>query len=1045
MKFKKSFLAMLALILVFATMFTLSSCKKNKDDHEHSYESVTTPATCTTEGVITYTCSCGDTYTEAIPVAGHTMAAVTAKAATCTEDGYTAHSVCSVCGHIEGKETVTADHSYSSKITTYPTTTTGGVRTNTCTVCGHSETVNINAITFEAPDFTQMIANFIGENQYTLNIDEDSTVIYTRELSDYQGSTGQKSFLTISIAEATISGKEGALYGHIKLEMTGFKAIIDSEETDVGAIEFDEDEAESVALYLYVNGSALSVEVTNPDGTKSEIDEDINEYIVQAILSAYVPGGSEDDITVLAYTLEQIANAALPLIEHAFDVIAGADTPTVSEDYLNDLAALGALIGENIIEAQTVGADTVYTLNIEAIGAILDEIEGKTVAEYLTEVYGEDVLDMLADFFKALPDKTAREIADAAFAFADAAGVSVEDLFTTIEVFVYNAAEIEFSIYEFIEENADKTLADFLAEASGAEAEDIKSSITTTVDNIYALTVEELLSLVFTGDVTSADTIIATIKSSLTAIEGAIAAQLTYNAEGVLTAADIIWAGFEINASFGTDSVSVAITPPTGMPISVTHTSTGEDSGTIEYSFGSDDSIVIAYSANGITVVGYDGEYKILDGAIIATEEGTTTTIEGNLVFDGDDYLDLTAVATDGQITSLTYIIRDYVEVRDGYYDEDYNWVGSVTRTFETLLTFTYTDNGDSETITILGGDDDSIIITGTDNSITIVGYDGEDKILDAWLTITDDGTTSVLAGDLVFDEDDYFDLYAVSAEGQITNFEFTIRGYVDEYDGHYDEDNNWIDSVITVFKVIVDYSYTDNGDSETILLTIEDVDFTIVHELVEDMDVISATGSVDGVVEFESEIRVTDEMFYCEMGDGDNTLYRAGIAVDEVTGEITALIYMINAYYYDYDEFGNPIKTLYNVFGIEYVAATDEDPAIIAVGMNDVTLTTEIEETENGVLISVSNGERVIGTIELGYAEGVYTFAVDFDGIAEGAVSIGAGNIDVDIDHLTIGTEDVYDYVWVDNGHIAYYEQIFLYTVFKYIEADFGISFTIS
>lgn len=37
--------------------------------HEHSYtSSITTPATCQTEGVLTYTCSCGDTYTEAISV-----------------------------------------------------------------------------------------------------------------------------------------------------------------------------------------------------------------------------------------------------------------------------------------------------------------------------------------------------------------------------------------------------------------------------------------------------------------------------------------------------------------------------------------------------------------------------------------------------------------------------------------------------------------------------------------------------------------------------------------------------------------------------------------------------------------------------------------------------------------------------------------------------------------------------------------------------------------------------------------------------------------
>lgn len=52
-------------------------------EHTHSYtSSVTTEATCTTDGVRTYTCSCGDGYTEKITATGHTYF-----------DG-----VCTVCG-----------------------------------------------------------------------------------------------------------------------------------------------------------------------------------------------------------------------------------------------------------------------------------------------------------------------------------------------------------------------------------------------------------------------------------------------------------------------------------------------------------------------------------------------------------------------------------------------------------------------------------------------------------------------------------------------------------------------------------------------------------------------------------------------------------------------------------------------------------------------------------------------------------------------------------------------------------------------------------
>ena len=41
-------------------------------EHAHSYtQQITTQATCTEKGVITYTCSCNDTYTEEIPALGH--------------------------------------------------------------------------------------------------------------------------------------------------------------------------------------------------------------------------------------------------------------------------------------------------------------------------------------------------------------------------------------------------------------------------------------------------------------------------------------------------------------------------------------------------------------------------------------------------------------------------------------------------------------------------------------------------------------------------------------------------------------------------------------------------------------------------------------------------------------------------------------------------------------------------------------------------------------------------------------------------------------
>ncbi len=108
----------------------------------HKYTSViTTPATHLKEGVETFTCSCGDTYTK--PVArlqGHTYeTAVTAP--TCTEQGYTTYT-CECGDSYVADYTDKLDHKYTSEITTPATHLTEGVETFTCE-CGNSYTLPV--------------------------------------------------------------------------------------------------------------------------------------------------------------------------------------------------------------------------------------------------------------------------------------------------------------------------------------------------------------------------------------------------------------------------------------------------------------------------------------------------------------------------------------------------------------------------------------------------------------------------------------------------------------------------------------------------------------------------------------------------------------------------------------------------------------------------------------------------------------------------------------------------------------------------------------
>ena len=77
-------------------------------EHEHVYSSeVTKPATCGKPGEMTYTCECGETYTEEIPATGN--------------------------------------HSYTSAVTTPATCAVPGVMTYTCSVCGDTYTEAIPA------------------------------------------------------------------------------------------------------------------------------------------------------------------------------------------------------------------------------------------------------------------------------------------------------------------------------------------------------------------------------------------------------------------------------------------------------------------------------------------------------------------------------------------------------------------------------------------------------------------------------------------------------------------------------------------------------------------------------------------------------------------------------------------------------------------------------------------------------------------------------------------------------------------------------------
>ena len=71
-----------------------------KTEHEYDAGVITTEPTCTDPGEITYTCPCGDKYTENIAPIAHTVVEDKAVEPTYSEPGKTAGTHCSVCGAV---------------------------------------------------------------------------------------------------------------------------------------------------------------------------------------------------------------------------------------------------------------------------------------------------------------------------------------------------------------------------------------------------------------------------------------------------------------------------------------------------------------------------------------------------------------------------------------------------------------------------------------------------------------------------------------------------------------------------------------------------------------------------------------------------------------------------------------------------------------------------------------------------------------------------------------------------------------------------------
>ena len=181
--------------------FTYSATEES--EHIHSYtETITTEAGCETPGEKTFTCVCGDTYTEPITATGHSYTDTVTKEATCTEDGIRTYT-CSNCGYSYTEPITAEGHSYAVTETKEATCTEAGSKTYTCSKCDDSYTETITATGHSYKDGTcekcgatddaaagKMV---LGEEAKTITSGEQYIVTFTGSTGAFSLSLNNKS------------------------------------------------------------------------------------------------------------------------------------------------------------------------------------------------------------------------------------------------------------------------------------------------------------------------------------------------------------------------------------------------------------------------------------------------------------------------------------------------------------------------------------------------------------------------------------------------------------------------------------------------------------------------------------------------------------------------------------------------------------------------------------------------------------------------------------------------------------------------------------
>ena len=475
----------LLLVMLATCAMLITSCKnKNKEpEHTHSYTATVTNPTCTEKGYTTHKCSCGDFYVDTyVDAKGHALETVFAKESDCKNQGYSEYKKCKNCSYTEGKSDLPlGGHDYVVTIKQYPTAFEAGERELKCSVCGDTVVESIDAFSVSLPDVSEIIFAALNGAKYTLDASELELI----RISEADGEEVDRGAFALKIAELVLDGTGEAAAGHLKLE-------IGLTREEDGEVTFES----GLACYIYLNGDAVSVEITPPNQPKETYDFSLNEAFYTALANRH--GSDGEDLMSGQYIMGELQKY-LPVLGELMGTM-----PTISESFIEDLNAIAALVGEEIFTAESDDDGyTTYTLNIAALKAFLEIVDGKTVAEILDNVYGEGSSDALLAFISAIPEKTIGEIVDAAIALTENYEIPVEDTYYLVNLIIYHATgDAEFNIESLIDAYYDQTVVDLIVSISGMPEDtaaefkvSFKEQLVGMVTMILGSTVDDLFNM----------------------------------------------------------------------------------------------------------------------------------------------------------------------------------------------------------------------------------------------------------------------------------------------------------------------------------------------------------------------------------------------------------------------------------------------------------------------------------------------------------------------------------------------------------------------